>query len=183
MPEVDLGAEIGPPMRTILQRIAGPISEEQLDALLSAFRQHYDSEGWKNTPCFPHARESLQAMKEHGHRLFVVSNKPSHIAPKILEREGVLSLFDEIYTRDGRTPAFSGKSEMISVLLHTHDLRSADCIMVGDTLEDGEAATMHSIPFILMTHGYGKVPADGQVPVAARLTGFEEFLPLLAMEA
>ena len=183
MPPADLAAEIGPPMRTILGRIAGDIAAPDLDALERAFRQSYDSEGWKNTPCYPGAVRVLEAMWEAGYRLFVVSNKPAHIAPSILDREGVLNFFEAVYTRDSRTPVFSGKIEMISVLMQVHDLQARECIMVGDTFEDGEAAMAHSIPFILMTHGYGHVPTTGGVPVAVRMSGFHEFVPLLAAEA
>ena len=178
MPPVDLGAEIGPPMRTILRRITGEVDEAKLDQLERAFRHDYDTDGWKRTPCYPGAVEVLRAMRDGGHRLFVVSNKPAHIAPLILEREGVLPLFEQVFTREGRIPHYSGKAEMMAVLMAEHGLAARECIMVGDTSEDGEAAMAHGIPFVLMTHGYGDVPLAGQVPVVARLAGFNDFLPL-----
>jgi phosphoglycolate phosphatase len=178
----DVRAEIGPPVRIILKRLAGDIEEAKLGALESAFRTAYDTEGWRQTYCYAAAPEVLRSLRERGHRLFVVSNKPRHIALQILEKENVLELFQQILTRDGRTPPYLGKAEMIATLLAQERLKSSAFMMIGDTIEDAEAACAHNLRFVLMMHGYGDVPADGRIPVAARLKGFEDFLPLIQKE-
>ena len=49
--------------------------------------------------------------------------------------------------------------------------------MVGDTIEDAEAAFEVGMRFCLMTHGYGDVPEDAGFPVALRLSHFSELMP------
>src|SRR5450432_939296 len=115
--EVDLRGLIGPPIRAILARMSLRATEIELDALERAFRASYDSEGWRRTPHYEGAAESLRALKKAGKRLFVVSNKPRHISVRILEVEGTLSLFEEVVTRDSREPAYAGKLEMLVPLL------------------------------------------------------------------
>jgi phosphoglycolate phosphatase len=180
--EVDLRGLIGPPIRTILSKMSQSVGEVELDALERAFRASYDSEGWKRTPHFAGAAEMLRALKAEGKRLFVVSNKPRHISLRILEAEGTLGLFDEVLTRDSSEPRCSSKREMISMLLAKHGLGKKECLMVGDTIEDAEAASHTGMRFCLMTHGYGDVPMDSSVGVAMRCDHFSELMPSLAEE-
>lgn len=171
--QTELRSLIGPPIRIILERMAaGEVSESDLDRLERAFRVSYDGDGWKMTPHYPRAVETLRTLREQGRRLFVVSNKPRHISVRILEQEGTLGFFEEVVTRDSRQPPYSGKLEMIRDLQGRHSLHASDCLMVGDTMEDAEAASASGILFCLMTHGYGDVPAGGRVPVAMRLDDF-----------
>jgi phosphoglycolate phosphatase len=68
-----------------------------------------------------------------------------------------MNLFEEIITRDSRTPGYSGKSAMLSDLLRRHRLPTESTIMVGDTAEDGEAAADNRLEFIHASYGYGSV--------------------------
>jgi phosphoglycolate phosphatase len=174
--EVELRGLIGPPIRTILSRMGNDLSEAELDCLERAFRVSYDSEGWAMTPHYAHAAGMLRGLREAGLRLFVVSNKPRHISVKILEAEGTLGLFDEVVTRDSREPGYAGKVEMILYLLPKWQVTARECLMVGDTIEDAEAASYTGMPFCLMTHGYGDVPAESGVVVAMRLDSFAELI-------
>ncbi len=175
----DLRTLIGPPIRVILQRMAaGEVSPEDLDRLEGAFRGSYDGEGWSMTPHFPGAATVLEELREQGSRVFVVSNKPRHISVRILEAEGTLRFFDEVLTRDTRQPPYSGKVEMIQSLLPKWHLAPSECLMVGDTMEDAEAAHAAGTQFCLMTHGYGDVPAGCGVPVALRLDGLAQLIEL-----
>jgi phosphoglycolate phosphatase len=173
---VELKGLIGPPIRTILANMSRGVSEDELDALERAFRVSYDSEGWKMTPHYPGAAEMLRALRAEGKRLFVVSNKPRHISVRVLEAEGTLGLFDEVVTRDSREPAYAGKLEMLVHLLRKWEMRAEECLMVGDTIEDADAAFHTGMRFCLMTHGYGDVPMDAGVPVAFRCDHFSELI-------
>ncbi len=173
---------IGPPIRTILAR-AGEIEDSvQLDALEKAFRGSYDRDGWSKTVCFPDTSRILRLMHERQHRLFVVSNKPRHIALQILESEDILHLFETIQTRDSRLPAYSGKEEIIKALLAQHQIAPEDCLMVGDTMEDAKAAVATEIKFAYMAYGYGELYEKDSVPIACKLDSFLQFLPMMAKE-
>jgi phosphoglycolate phosphatase len=172
---------IGPPIRTILSGAAATDDPVVLDELERHFRASYDNEGWRRTLCFADVHEVLQTMKQKGHRLFVVSNKPRHISVRILEAEGIASFFEKIYTRDSKQPLYPSKEDMLHTLLAEHQLAPQDCAMVGDTMEDVSASTMNKIGCIFMEHGYGKLSHEH--PVMLRLEKFSEFLPYLAMES
>jgi phosphoglycolate phosphatase len=176
----DLRQLIGPPIRTILSRVAETDDPALLDTLERHFRASYDNEGWRQSVCFPDALEVLQAMKERGHRLFIVTNKPRHSSTVAIEAEGIAPLFERIYTPDSIEPPYASKEDMLRALLTDQHLSQQDCVMVGDTMEDASAAAMHKINFIFMEHGYGEISSAH--PVMLRLGKLSEFLPYLAME-
>jgi phosphoglycolate phosphatase len=151
-------------------------TEEELDQLELSFRWSYDCDGWRMTPHYEGAAEALRRAQAEGRRLFVVSNKPQHISMKILEAEGTASLFEEIVTRDSRTPPYQDKQEMMRYLLQKWELAPGGCLMIGDTMEDAEAASKTGMRFCLVTHGYGAVPEGSAVPVAFRIDHFAEFV-------
>jgi phosphoglycolate phosphatase len=172
MQPIDLADIIGPPIRTILALAATQATDSDLDLLERAFRNSYDSDGWRKTLLFPGANVMLREAHGLGIQLFVVSNKPRHISVKILEREGMLVLFNAILTRDSSDPPYTGKEQMIEHLLQSFQLDADRCIMVGDTMEDAHAATAMQVPFAWVAHGYGKLPSNQAV--ALRIHSFQE---------
>jgi phosphoglycolate phosphatase len=180
-PKINLRSLLGPPIRIILSQAVGTDDPALIDRLEQAFRTSYDTEGWRKTSCFDGVQDTLVMMKAGGHRLFVVSNKPRHISLKILEREGLLPLFEGIYTRDSRTPACT-KQKMLHEFLCEYGASSADCLMVGDTMEDATAAAAAGIGFIYMTHGYGELAQTPSIPIAYKLDSFSQFLQLMTQE-
>jgi phosphoglycolate phosphatase len=180
-PKMNLRSLLGPPIRTILSQVVTTDDPALMDELERAFRTSYDTEGWRKTSCFDGAKATVGIMKASGHRLFVMSNKPRHISLKILEREGLLRLFERIYTRDSRLPACT-KREMLQEFLCEHGVSSPDCLMVGDTMEDAAAAAAAGIGFVYMTHGYGKLAETPSIPIAYKFDSFWEFLQLMTQE-
>jgi phosphoglycolate phosphatase len=183
MGEGDLRSLIGPPIRAILARMAAKKpTEEELDQLERSFRWSYDCEGWKMTPHYEGAAEALRGLRAAGRRLFIVSNKPRHISMKILEAEGTAGLFDEIVTKDSRTPGYRDKQEMMRYLLQKWEIEPGECLTIGDTMEDAQAASRTGMLFCLVTHGYGAVPEDSTVPVAFRMDRFSDLVAGLGQE-
>lgn len=181
LPRRNLRSLIGPPIREILARVGNISEQSQLDALERAFRASYDSKGWQMAVSYPEVGRVLRTMREAGRRLFVVSNKPRHIALPILERQGIQSYFEQIVTRDSRSPFYETKEEMLLTLLH-NQIQPNDCVVVGDTLEDANAAARVGIQFILLEHGYGsfsEIPPD---QVTHSLKNFSQFYELLTKE-
>ena len=69
--KTELRSLIGPPIRKIMERMAvRQLSGEELDALERSFRWSYDTEGWRMTPHYEAAAESLRELKASGRRLF-----------------------------------------------------------------------------------------------------------------
>jgi phosphoglycolate phosphatase len=171
MPATDIRTVIGPPIREIAARVEPSLTEEELVEIERAFRTVYDSTGWRETVLFEDVKPVLESMKGNGRRLFIVTNKPLIPTRNILGHLGLMHLFEEIVTRDSRTPFYESKAEMLGELVHRHSLLAEGCVMVGDTAEDEEAAATNGTPFIHAVYGYGTAKrAHGSIMAFSELT-------------
>ncbi len=180
MRPLNLPQMIGPPIATILSRAAPEATERERVLLERAFRISYDSEGWQKTLPFPGSNGMLQQAFALKIPLFVVSNKPRDVSVKILEREGMFPFFLEVVTRDSREPSYLTKADMIEHLVHDFDLNPSRCVMVGDTMEDAQAAALKQVSFIWVDHGYGELSPTQSI--AHQIQSFSELLPMLTRE-
>ena len=156
LPSGRLRAAIGPPIREIALRLEPTLTELETQQIERVYRAEYDGSAWQQTRLFPGVRKTLQHLRSAGHRLSIVTNKPSHPTFQILERLELSGLFCEVLTRDSAPPCFASKSVMLADLLRRHSFRSAR--MVGDTREDAEAAQANGLAFTHVTYGYGRMP-------------------------
>jgi len=168
---------IGPPIRNILQQVSGETFPQALDRLEAAFRATYDSEGWTRTTLQPEAMEMLEWISAGGARNYVVTNKPLRPATWITERLGLPALVSEMVC----PPPYRSKSAMIQQLMQQDEIRAGNSLVVGDTLEDLEAAAEAGMPAVLVTTGYGQVQ-DTQGTTYGKIRALGE-LKLLIAEA
>jgi phosphoglycolate phosphatase len=173
---------VGPPIRSILERVGNLEDSQIIDRLETEFRSSYDSEGWKKTVCFPGVRSALFNLKSAGYRLFVATNKPRHISLRILEAEAILEFFDAVVTRDSIAPAYANKEEVVRSVLISNGLQSNQCVLIGDTSEDALAAQINGVKFVFFTHGYGQIEKDSTLPVHFAFDEFSQLLPRLVQE-
>jgi phosphoglycolate phosphatase len=177
MPAADLRAIVGPPIRVIAARIEPTLSETELVQIELSYRTRYDSDGWRETVPFDGVAETLQALHLAGVSMFIVTNKPRIPTEKILTQLRLIRLFKEISTRDSRTPAYDSKTEMLFGLLQRYSLNRESSVMVGDTIEDEEAAAANGLRFLYATYGYGSIK-NPHFPISQ----FAEISKLFAMQ-
>ncbi len=178
----DLRKMIGPPIRSILSRAGGTTDPALLGNLESAFRASYDCDGWRKSLCYPGTEATLSTLQKAGIRLFVVTNKPRHISLRILEMLKIRHFFESILARDSRGPHYGSKREMLESLLRSCTLNPGDCVLVGDTQEDAEAASSCDIPFAHVSHGYGTISDSPQSPVHFKLDDFSQLPQWISQE-
>jgi phosphoglycolate phosphatase len=157
----DLRPLLGPPIRSILAAATGIDAPHRLDAMERAFRNSYDTQGWRQAVCFAGTVETLERLSAAGATLWVATNKNRLATGKILSRLGIGRFFREVACRDSRTPAFSTKTEMLIDLVERRSLDPSECLMVGDTREDAAAARAAGMPCAILSHGYGGVLEGG----------------------
>lgn len=149
----DMRFVIGPPLKTTLPKLGIP--EDQVEEAIRIYRSFYVPKGmYENTP-YPGIVPLLQALQANGHRLFVGTSKPEHMAIAILEKFGLASYFEKICgaAMDGHRDS---KSEVLAHLLESIG-GAENAVMVGDTVFDIVGAAAHKIPAIGVSWGYGEV--------------------------
>jgi phosphoglycolate phosphatase len=166
MPETDVRSVIGPPIRVIAARIEPTLSEPELAQIEQTYRSVYDGDGWRETVAFPDVVPVLQSLHAEGVRLFIVTNKPRIPSRKILEHLKLDSMFAAVLSRDSRTPGYSDKTEMVREIVQSHSLTPEATALVGDTVEDEEAAGASHLAYIHAAYGYGTMK-DAHASIAS----------------
>ena len=154
-------AIIGPPLRLTLAKLAGSDEPVLIDRLAAAFREHYDSDGYKHTAVYDGVPPMLQALNAAGIALYIVTNK--RIAPtrRILAHLHWEHWFRGVYALDALEPPAPNKKSLVREVLQRESLRPADTWMVGDSAEDQSSAEGNALRFFAACWGYGQALGDG----------------------
>jgi phosphoglycolate phosphatase len=175
----DIRTVIGPPVRTMFATLWPEIGSDQLDLLVAAFREHYDTRGCLLSPMYPGVAETLTRLAKAGTTMFVLTNKPLAPARTILEQHRIAKHFRRIVSPDAVTPPLTRKAEGAELLQHEHQLAPASTIIVGDGMDDLDAAKACSFAFAIAAYGYGgatRAPVSALIP---RVKTFSELVGLV----
>ena len=166
---------VGPPLDQTFIRFGVPA--DRTDEAIAVFRSRYRTVGkFENFP-YPGIRETLQTLKEQGHRLFVATSKPEVLANEVLNHFDLARYFEQIAgaTLDGSR---SHKADVITYLLGlTGDV--GQTLMVGDTAFDVIGAAAHGIPTIGVSWGYGTVEDMEEAGAKAIAHSMDELADLI----
>ena len=164
----DLRRLIGPPIRTMLATLWPERPAAEIDTVVAAFREHYDSSGCLHSAPYPGVRETLVGFRNAGITMFVLTNKLSKSAHLILEQAGLSSLFRTVMSPDSVQPPYRKKRDGAVLLRDRFELDPARSAMVGDGLDDLEAAGACGFTFLAVSYGYGSAAeaAPHGLPVA-----------------
>jgi phosphoglycolate phosphatase len=162
-PAVPLEASlIGPPLAVTLRQVSGIEDETMLARLAEAFKDDYDTAGYRATELFPGVAAGLAQLAAGGARLFVVTNKRLVPTRKILEALGLARHFAGIHTRDETAPPASSKSAVTRRVVGQHGIDAGRACFVGDSDEDAAAARENGLAFIHAAYGYGAAGIGGR---------------------
>lgn len=127
--------------------------------LLDLFLLHYEAHIADNTVFFPGVLDALDRLRDDGWELAVCTNKYEHLARQLLSELGQIQRFVAITGGD----TFPQKKPDPSHLLKTAELAGvnpANCIMVGDSVNDIAPAKAAGIPVIAVDFGYTDIPVN-----------------------
>ena len=178
-PREELGVFVGPPLWDTFRQFGVP--SDRVDEAVEIFRSRYVPIGkFENTP-YPGIRETLEALRAQGRKLYVATSKPEVTAREILEHFDLSRYFAEIC---GATvdKTRTSKEDVIAYLLSLDACRE-NSVMVGDTAFDVIGAAAHGIPTIGAAWGYGKTEDMVSAGAAAIARSPEDLLLIIEEEA
>lgn len=159
---VDFDAKFvaGPPIEEMTKKLFPEIYSDRLALdIRVGFGRHYDNDGLPNTCEYPGVLDRIRALKSAGARPFVVTNKRYVGAKAIAAKFGWASVFEAIYAGDmyKDDPAIGKlrKPELLARVMREVGADRSDCVMVGDTANDFEAARKNGVESIGVAWGYG----------------------------
>tara|TARA_Y100001936_G_scaffold240400_1_gene274823 strand:+ start:44462 stop:45103 length:642 start_codon:yes stop_codon:yes gene_type:complete len=145
---------IGPPLMETLGNLTGTNDMSVLQPLAKEFRASYDEEKYQLTGVFPGVEEMLIGLRACGYQLYIATNKRIIPTRRILEHLGWEQYFKSVYALDSFSPPLKSKVDMLGVILADLELDHNTTLYIGDRQEDGEAALVNNIHFLLAVWGY-----------------------------
>jgi len=158
----ELSSKIGPPISVIAKDIHPHLTKAQLANFTAFFRHSYDNHWFRTLSWYPLVPETLHVLKNSGHDLSIVTNKPSVPTKQLIHESMLDAYFDFIigidylkYHTNGRL--FESKSKALSFAISSYHYSLQSVVYIGDTESDYEATKNTNISFIHVLYGYGSM--------------------------
>ncbi len=159
----------GKPMDVIGKELFIDVSGKEREELLESCCQ-YEQKALheeKGELLYPHVSETIQqlALKQQ-RKLFIVSNCQSGYIELFLQKNNLASYITD-FECFGNTGLDKGKN--IALLMERNKISAPECVYVGDTAGDCEAAKEAGVPFIFAAYGFGNATGTEQIQDFAEL--------------
>ncbi len=152
-PEATVRDWIGFGMRESLATLAGLEDPARLEAAVDFYWERYREDGVFEHELYPGVFHLLHRLKRQGHRIYIVSAKPSLFARRISYQFDLNLIFDDIFgsTLKGK---WQSKTEVLAGLARQGTIWPGG-VFIGDRGVDMEGARAHGLEAIGVTWGYG----------------------------
>lgn len=120
-----------------------------------SFDRHYSAENGRSAQPYPGVLAGLEKLHSAGLRLACVTNKPQAFTDPLLLRQQMSVFFELVLGGD----ALAEKKPHPMPLLHVaeqFDLLPSQCLMIGDSGNDAQAARAAGMPVLLVPYGYNE---------------------------
>lgn len=149
-----------------------PENVANLDQALAYYQQHYLAVNGQNAQVYPGVVDGLIALQHAGLKLACLTNKPVGFARELLGLKGLDGFFCHVFGGD----SFAAKKPNALPVLKTCEALGTSpgkTLMVGDSINDAQAARAAGCPVVLVSYGYnhgqpiGGVDADDYIDTLA----------------
>lgn len=168
---------IGRGVRVLVERILTyqglPADAAACDALLASLVKHWAETSGDYTEFFPGVLDGIQALREAGIKVGLVTNKWHDLTVEFLERRQILALFDVIVAGDD-CPRNKPDPDMLLKAMADLGVGAEVTIMVGDSRNDALAARAAGVRAALVETGYNE---GVSINAWAREAGFTRCFP------
>ncbi|MEI6894639.1 MAG: phosphoglycolate phosphatase [Colwellia sp.] len=132
--------------------------DSQLDSdlankALSIFLAHYRENVCVETVLYDGVKEGLDAFKEAGFRLGIITNKPAALIQPILAGLGVDDMFDILIGADTLAEKKPHPAQLLYAVEQLN-VTAEQCLMIGDSKNDILAAKAAKMDSVGLTYGY-----------------------------
>lgn len=144
---------IGPPLRESFKKYY-KFNEEDTELAVEKYREYYKEKGVFQNHLYVGIDNLLKELVNNGKNLIIATSKPEMFAKKIIEDLEINDYFSFICgsTLDSSREK---KADVIKHILTTNNLKTEDCVMIGDKSQDVIGAQKTGIDSIGVLYGYG----------------------------
>ena len=171
---------IGPPLKASLAKLLNvEVTDVLAEQALLGYRERFAVTGLFENQVFDDVKQTLEALKHQGYRLFLATAKPEVYARQILDHFNLLEYFEYPYGSELNGDR-TNKGDLIGYILEQEKLNPSECIMVGDREHDIFGARRHGIETIAVEYGYGSDAELSAAEPKARIAKFSDLLKQLS---
>ncbi len=134
---------------------AAALSGELLERALAAFERCYAEVNGRHTVIYPGVREGLQALRAMALPLACVTNKSERFTTPLLDHLGIARYFEQVIAGD-TLPRKKPDPEQLIHACRGFAVAPSEMLMIGDSLNDAEAARAAGCPVFCVTYGYNE---------------------------
>lgn len=145
---------VGQGARRLAEKAMPDAKPEELEAGLAAFLTYNEAHIADKTRLYPGGRETLDALRDRGFILTVVSNKNVALCRKVLSTLGAEDYFAAVIGADS-LPQRKPSPEPLQMVLREFGVSAEQAVMVGDSINDIAAGKAASMVTIGCSWGYG----------------------------
>jgi phosphoglycolate phosphatase len=141
--------------RTLSGSMDGTADPELMARALPIFERSYAEVNGRHTTIYPGVESGLAALEEQGFPLACVTNKSMRFTQPLLEMVGLAAHFRHVVAGD----TLARKKPDPAPLLHACEafrIAPRDMLMIGDSLNDTQAARAAGCPVFCVTYGYNE---------------------------
>lgn len=146
------------------------------DALRQVLLQHYEANIAEHTRLYAGGEAMLDGLDERGIKIAMVTNKPQHLAIKLLGELGLLDRFACVIGGGGGFPLKPAPDALHAMVEQSGGGAAA---YVGDTTFDTGAARAAGLPCVAVSFGFNDLPAP-ELGADAVIDHFDALIPALA---
>lgn len=138
---------------SVLQHLVGEVLPAQHQELLTTFLEIYNADPCVDTKPFDGIIEFLEWGKANDKKLICVTNKPEEPARSILDILEMAKYFDDTIGGDRFAERKTDPRQLLHCVEH-YDVTKEQVLMIGDSVNDIEAARRAGIDCIVVSYGY-----------------------------
>lgn len=141
--------------RTLAVHGNGSIEPELEERALRVFERHYSAVNGRHTTIYPGVKEGLARLREQQFPLACVTNKSARFTLPLIDMVGLAPYFEHVVSGD----TLPRKKPDPAPLLHACNalkIEPRKMLMIGDSLNDTQAARSAGCPVFCVTYGYSE---------------------------
>ncbi len=161
------------------------IEDAEVKDALTRYQEHYAALLGRETRPFPRMIEGLDRLRAMGLPLAIVTNKASRFVRPHLDEAGIGDYFSVIVGGDDLPTKKPDPAQLVHVAQRL-GVALPRLLMVGDSINDAQAARAAGCPVLLLPYGYNEglavqdVDADGIVATLADVADRIQPVPIAA---
>jgi phosphoglycolate phosphatase len=164
--------------RTLARDLDGEIEESRFERALPVYERCYASVNGRHTTIYPGVTDGLERLRQAGFPLGCVTNKAMRFTRPLLEQTGLARYFSEVVAGD-TLPRKKPDPEPLLYACERFGVSPADMLMIGDSLNDAQAARAAGCPVFCVTYGYNEGRDVRELDVDAIVARLDEAVRLI----